>query len=90
MTHTEIERVLIEVIYKIQELSGRETVHVDPQTRPVIDLPEFDSLNGVEVTVDLMDRLKVEFEFNNMLVEDGRALTISEAAGRLLQSMPRQ
>lgn len=90
MTKTDIEQMLIEAICKIQELSGREKVPVDAKTRPVLDLPDFDSLNGVEITVELMDRLKVDLDFNNVLVEDNTVLTISQAAARLQIYLPKQ
>lgn len=88
MTQAEMEIMIIEVVCKIQDLSGREKVAVTPWTRPVTDVPGFDSLNGVEATVDMLDRLKLELEFNNVLVDDSKALTVAEAATRLLGCMP--
>ncbi len=90
MTQVEMEKMLIDVVCKIQELSGREKVVVTPGTRPVLDMPGFDSLNGVEVTVDIFDRLKLDLNFNNLLVDDGKALTVTQAATRLLSCIPKQ
>jgi acyl carrier protein len=83
MTNSELEALLIELVCTLQKISGRELVAIDANTKPVLDVPGFDSLNGVEVTVEVMDRLKIETAFNNVLVDDDRALTISQAAERL-------
>lgn len=89
MTQEDIETMLIRIVRNIQELSGREQVHVTPETRPVLDMPGFDSLNGVEVTVDVLDELKIDVGFNNVLVDEAKALTVAQAAARLLDCMPR-
>jgi acyl carrier protein len=88
MTKSELEVLLIELVCMLQEMSGRGRFSVDANTKPVLDVPGFDSLNGVEVTVEVMDRLKIELDFNNVLVEDERALTIAQAAERLAMSLP--
>ena len=90
MTQMEMEKLLIDLVLKIQKLSGREASPVDGETKPVLDVPGFDSLNGVELTVELQDELKLELEFNNLLVDDDKALTIAEAAARLLACMPKK
>ena len=90
MTQVEMEKMLIDAVSKIQELSGREKVDVTSGTRPVLDMPGFDSLNGVETTVDIFDRLKLDLDFNNVLVDDGKALTVAQAATRLLNRIPKQ
>jgi len=84
MTQTELEALITEVVNKVQTLSGRETVAITSSTRPVNDVPEFDSLNGVEATIEIMERLKIDLEFNNVLVDKATALTVEEAAQRLL------
>jgi acyl carrier protein len=88
MTKSELEALLIELVCTLQLMSGREEVAVNASTKPVLDIPGFDSLNGVEVTVEVMDRLKIEVNFNNLLVEDDRALTIAQAAERLAICLP--
>ena len=55
MNQTELEEMLIEVVCRLQELSGREKVSVTSDTKPVLDMPGFDSLNGVEATVEVLD-----------------------------------
>jgi len=87
MNQAEIEKLLIESVCAIQQLSGRETVPVSPNTCPVSDMPGFDSLNGVEATVDALDRLHLDLDFNNVFVDNETALTIEQAAIRLTKCM---
>lgn len=90
MDNSDIEAVLIKAICSIQEDSGREAVVVKPSTRPLKDIPDFDSLNCVEVTVDALEALKIKAKFNNVLARDDRALTVSEAAERLAECIAEQ
>jgi len=83
MNQEEIEALLIKVVNAIQKQSGRADAVVSEETRPVVDIEGFDSLNGVEATVDVIDQLELELEFNNVFVEDGEALTIHQAAKRI-------
>jgi acyl carrier protein len=89
MNQTELEEILIEVVCRLQELSGREKVSVTSDTKPVLDMPGFDSLNGVEATVEVLDRLKLDLGFNDVFIAEdkNKALTIREAAARLCASM---
>lgn len=84
MNKGEIELILMDAVKKIQEASGREVVAMKTSMRPVLDMPGFDSLNGVEATVEALSRLNLQLQFNNAFVEDARALTIGEAADRLM------
>lgn len=90
MTQGEIEQMLIKIVCEIQTLSGRETVDVSNATRPVLDMPGFDSLNGVEATVEAIDKLQQDLKFNNVFVEDDKALTIHQAASRLLSCISKK
>lgn len=83
MTQLEIEKMLIAVVTEIQRISGRDIVPMSGKTKPVLDVPGFDSLNGVEATVDALDRLNLDLGFNNVFVESDKALTIQQAAERL-------
>jgi acyl carrier protein len=91
MTLTQVEEMLIEIACNIQKLSGREPVNVDLNTRPVTDIPGFDSLNGVEVTVEVIDRIKLDLAFNNVFVDETKkkALTIQQAAARVQACLAR-
>ena len=90
MTKNEIEQLLIQIVCRLQDLSGRERVEVTLGTKPIHDMPGFDSLNGVEATIEIGDELHLEFDFNNVLVADDKALTIEQAADRLLGCMAKQ
>ena len=91
MNQTEIEQMLIDVVCQLQELSGREKVPVTADTKPVLDMPGFDSLNGVEATVEVLDRLKLDLDFNNVFIDEDKkkALTIRQAGARLRGCMER-
>ena len=85
MNQSEIEHLLMGVVREIQILSGRKDVDVTPDTCPILDVPGFDSLNGVEATIDVLARLKLTLEANNVFADDSGALTIREAAAKLFQ-----
>jgi hypothetical protein len=83
----ELVRMVVELLHKIQEISGREIPsHMTERTIPIGGLPGFDSLNGIELTVMLPE--SVRWSGRNLCVsEDGRkALSIGEIADRLLNS----
>lgn len=84
MNKEEIEQMLINVVRELQELSGREMAEISVGTRPTEDIPGFDSLNCVEATIDAASRLGKEVNFNNIFFDDNKALSIQEAAVRLL------
>lgn len=87
MTQSEIETVLISVVRELQALSGRVEVNVTKDTCPLNDMPGFDSLNGVEATIEVVDRLKIKIEDNDIFAENGNALTIAAAGARILIAM---
>jgi len=77
---------LIELVTEVQQgKSGREIPReIDERTLPIGDLPGFDSLNGIELTLMLPDELSWSGE-NLCVSEDGkRALSIGEMVNRLL------
>jgi len=87
MTQIEIEDLLIKTVVVVQRQSGREEKPVTRDTQPFDDLQDFDSLNGVEVTVDVMEQLEIDLTFNNVFVDDERPLTIKQAAERLMEQL---
>ena len=87
MNQKDMEQILINIVCNIQKISGREEVPVTADTKPVLDIPGFDSLNGVEATVEVLDQLGIDLDFNNVFVEDDSALTIQQAATRLINAM---
>ncbi|VVE01101.1 hypothetical protein PAQ31011_02146 [Pandoraea aquatica] len=89
MTQSELEKMLIEAVSNIQKVSGREETDVTADTVPLDDLPGFDSLNGVEITVDVMEQLELPLEANNIFVSDEKPLSIRDVAKMLSDSHPK-
>lgn len=89
MTTARILQTIIDVLSEIQTISGREVIAMSGNTCPIGQLPGFDSLNGIEVTLELSSRLGYDFEVDNLLVDDAghRALTIGEVADRVQELM---
>ncbi len=85
----DLESLLIEVASNLQKMSGRETVSLTAESSPLLDMPGFDSLNGVEATVDVLSKLDLELDVINIFADDNKALTIREAAIRILGNMPK-
>ncbi|WP_150575728.1 acyl carrier protein [Pandoraea aquatica] len=81
--------MLIEAVSNIQKVSGREETDVTADTVPLDDLPGFDSLNGVEITVDVMEQLELPLEANNIFVSDEKPLSIRDVAKMLSDSHPK-
>ena len=85
MTIEEIQEIVLEVVCGIQEQSGRPLPEVVCGTlRPIGDFEGFDSLNSVEVTVQLTEKLGCEID-GNPFVNGRRALKVDEVAKRLHQ-----
>lgn len=84
MKQAEIEQMLIGIVRDLQELSGREATEISAATRPIEDIPGFDSLNCVEATIDAASKLNREIKSINIFYEDDKALSIKEVATCLL------
>lgn len=88
MTREQAEATVIGAITEIQEMSGRECLGISAITKPIGDVPGFDSLNALEATVEVAARLTMDIpnEANIFITEDGdRALSVREIAGRLME-----
>ena len=86
MTPQELQNIVCEVLVEIQTQSGREVARVDGRTRPIGGLLGFDSLSGLEATVELSQKLECEIpEDVNLFVNEAgtRALRVEEVARRL-------
>jgi acyl carrier protein len=85
MDRQEIRRALIEVLAEIQTETGETLVEIDEETRPIGELPGFDSLTAIEVTIELAHRLGLEIPYENIFVnaKGTRALRIREITERL-------
>lgn len=81
-------KLVIEVVSDIQSHSGRQSVALTEKSRPIGDLPGFDSLNGIEATTELACRLGSEFSERNLLVDEAGncALSIKEIATRVCET----
>jgi hydroxypyruvate isomerase len=87
MNQNDIELALVKAVCRIHEISGREPIPVTIETIPLADMPDFDSLNGVEATVEILEELNTEADFNNIFVDNNVPLTIGQAAARLLNCL---
>ena len=88
MTRKQAEAAVIGAIAEIQEMSGWERLDISGKTIPICDVPGFDSLNGLEATVEIAAHLKMEIpnETSIFTNEAGdRALSVCEIAGRLME-----
>lgn len=85
MNHAEVVSVLRDVLTSIQQKSGRDIDVISGETCPIGDLDGFDSLNGVEATVELADRLGIEISGASVFVNESgtKALSVTEVAERL-------
>ncbi len=83
MDRNEVRELLVRAIAEIQLQSGRPVDTLDDEMRPISDLDGFDSLNGEEVTVMLLEELVFEEELNPFEGDDGAELTIGQIADRL-------
>lgn len=82
MDADQVTKVVIEVLTELQEMSGREAIPISSSTCPIGDLDGFDSLNGVEATVELSERLGFDVPAINAFVDETgtKALTVAEIA----------
>ena len=88
MDRDDIVRQVIEAVSHVQETSGRSVGEIGPDTRPLKDLQDFDSLCGVEATVLLSDTVGRDLPDSVFAPQEGsRVLSINEIADRVLDSM---
>lgn len=85
MNKSDVVRVVCEILAELQKISGREATQITGTTCPIGDLPDFDSLNGVEASVAIENRLGIQLaEVNIFVDQDGsRALTVLEIASNV-------
>lgn len=88
MEREDVERRVIEAVREVQRLGGFLDIKVTPQTRPMDDLPDFDSLRGVETVVTLSVKLGCEIccgrDEVNLFERGGKALSIADVADRVV------
>ncbi len=78
---------VIRAIRDVQERSGRACETLEDHDKPIGALDGFDSLNALEVTVDLESRLGLDLHGQNLLINDEgtRALSIAEVVARIAE-----
>ena len=90
-TFEELRQLLIEVITEIQAGSGRPIPEIDGELCPIGDLDGFDSLNGLEVSCELSQRLDCDITPDLMVPNfPWKQLTIDEIVGRLQKAVEAQ
>lgn len=87
MDRQEVENLLIDVVSEIQKISGRDYVEVTSSSKPLLDMPGFDSLNGVEATVEILSKLNLELDIVSIFANDVGAISIGEAAQIVISHM---
>jgi len=89
MTRAEIQSKVVEALKEIlRQSGGGDDAVAGPDTKPIGDLPGFDSLNGDEATVLLEAELGCELPQNVFIAEGPRrALQIHETVEQLCQRL---
>ena len=82
MKKPEAVKVVIDVLTSVQKVSGREVGEITSSTCPIGDLDGFDSLNGVEASALLSDRIGFELPGVNAFVNEKgtNALSVNQIA----------
>lgn len=93
MTESQVLQELCDAIRACQTASGRIMPKLSRDDRPHLAVPGFDSLCGIEVTVDMEERLGLELADENMFVKDVRgrkvARTLNETLCTVLEALRR-
>ena len=78
---------VIGAIHQVREFSGKGSTHVDPNTRPLRDLVDFDSLSGVEAAVLLSESVGIDLPDHLFTGSKGqRVPSIGEIADIVIQA----
>jgi len=85
MSIESIEQEVIKVIQTIQTISGREFMEINGATVVIGDVVGFDSLNGIEATLELSEKFNHDFAAINLMVDDKNMcpLTVREIAEKI-------
>ena len=88
MARDDIVRQVIQAVTQVQESSGRSVGGIGPDTRPLKDLQDFDSLCGVEATVLLSEAVGCELPDSVFVPQAGSSvLTVNDIADRVVDCM---
>lgn len=83
MTRKEVVEAVVDAVAEVQGISGRACPKITASTKPIGDVPGFDSLNALEATIVIMERLGVDVpEGTNIFVSEAgdSALSVNEVA----------
>ena len=86
MNKEEVMAKVVQAATEVQRVSGRPSVDMGGNTRPIRDLAGFDSLSGLEATMHLSELVGCEFpdDYNPFVSKDGRrALSVQEIAAEI-------
>jgi acyl carrier protein len=85
MTPQDLVQHVCEVLAEVQGLSGYPAPTLTLDSKPIGDLPGFDSLSSIEATVLLEQKLGRELDSESVFIsEDGRhALNVNQIAHRV-------
>ncbi len=89
LTREKVVEILIEVLVEAQQDMDDEPEDVQEKTNPIDDLKGFDSLASVLATVHCFHAIGYDVEgeqpFSSLFVEKNEALTVGEAADRIMK-----
>ena len=89
MNRDQVKAALVTVITDIQKKSGRPVPTIDDGTRPMLDLPGFDSLNGVEAAASLPGELERQVEtIPFWSKKNGQPLRLAEIVDEICKTLP--
>lgn len=85
MSRDDLNRIVISTITQLQEQSGRSARGINEKVCPIGDLPGFDSLNGLELSIELSGQLNVPIDSKLLLTPTGgKSPTISQIVDRII------
>ena len=84
MNKKKIHDLVVETLEFIQELGGQEKVDINDDTVPIGQLPGFDSMNGVELSMMISEHIPMEKNVRLCVSDDGKkALSVRQIIERL-------
>jgi acyl carrier protein len=89
LNKTQIASTVLEVLKDVQMASGRPMAAMTDDSEPIGDLEGFDSLNGLEASVELERRFGCTFKVNGVFVNDSgkRALHVWEVVDTIAKHL---
>jgi acyl carrier protein len=86
MNKKKIHDLVVETLELIQELSGQDKVDINEDTVPIGQLPGFDSMNGVELSMMISKHIPMEKNVRLCVSDDGKkALSVRQIVERLVK-----